>query len=109
MNWIKSLFSTIWGGFKKVLPDKVKSAVVSYFSKNEKVLILLEPAMSIVKTVALSYGAFNVVAVVSAIQRTLSSWGIVSPPTPIQQVLAKGDAATVEEIKVALRELSKVL
>ncbi|MCX8008818.1 MAG: hypothetical protein N3A54_03905, partial [Patescibacteria group bacterium] len=110
MNWIKFVFSAVWGSIRGVLPDRVKTMIVSYFSKNQKILVLLEPAMSIVKTVALSYGAFNVVAARShAIERMLESWGVISPPSTIKSVLDKGEQATVEEVKTALRDLSKLL
>lgn len=115
MNWIKSVINLVWDGAKKILPDKVKRLVTNFLRKNEKLMVLLEPTMDLVKFVALSYGAGNVVSIVTAIQRMLESWGVfddarVLPfPSTIKVVLDKKEMATLEEAKVALRDLVKVL
>ncbi len=113
MNWIKSVVNTVWGAIKAVMPDRIKALVVKFLTKNQKVLLVLQPAMNIVKMLAMAYGKPEVAAIIAAIQRTLEAWGISLdpsklPPT-IAVALAKQGQATLDEAKVALRDAAKLL
>lgn len=112
-NFFKDLLNSIWGVLKVVLPNNLKKLVVNFFEKNQKLLLYLDPAMRVVKAIALAYGRMEVVSIISAIQRTLSTWGIEADltklPATVSTVLQKGAQATLEEAKVALRDTAKLV
>jgi len=113
-EFFQNLVNKVWSVVRPILPDKIKRLVVSFLTKNEKILPLLDPAMKVVKAIALLYGGAagrSVAALVSAIQRMLEEWNLTSEqlPVTVQTVVSspEADQLVIDQIRVALRDLAK--
>ena len=113
-EFFQNLVNKVWSVVRPVLPDKIKRLVVLFLTKNQKILVLLDPAMKVVKAVALLYGGVagqSVAVFVSAVQRMMEEWNLTPEqlPVTVQTVVSSSEAdrLVADQIKVALRDFAK--
>lgn len=111
LELLKKTVDNIWKKVRPVLPDKVKLLVVKLLTKNQKLLVVLDRALELVKAITLLYGSPAVVTKASlllAIDRMLELWGLKDKPLPETVTLVKEtEAESKEVINVAMRDFTK--
>lgn len=112
-EFFKNLVNNVWAGLKIMIPDRVKALLVRFLNKNYKVFSVVYNLLPVVKAVGVVTGVGSVVETVNVIFRIINGLKVTNPelvvPETVNKVITGEKEVSLEEVKVAIRDLVKLV